>query len=167
MKKKKKNMSKEIVIVLLLLILISLILAVSLYDFVPSNINVPAKIEYSADSETTSIKQEIAYTNGGNLTADDKISDEESLVTSLKSYSIKSTDLTVYSDKKLYNSGNSNPFDYVEEYDSTITEENNSNTSDNGNDSNKETTTTTTSSSSGTSNSSSSTGTFFENKSSK
>lgn len=63
MKKKKNHLGKEFGIMIMLSLLIMLMLAVSLYDFVPSNINVPEVIEYSSDSATTSIKQEIAYTN--------------------------------------------------------------------------------------------------------
>lgn len=121
---KKKSLVKEIFILIVLLILVLLIVAVSLYDFIPTNINVPETVTYSADSKTTSIKQEIAYTNGGDATADPSQTDTE-LVTSLKSYSINSSDLTVYGQKNLYNSGNSNPFDYAtEEAPPTTTPEN-------------------------------------------
>lgn len=98
----KKSYFKEIVILILLLILIMLILAVALYDFVPTNVNIPETISYTPDSKTTSIKQEIAYTNGGDVTPDQT---ETELVTSLKSYSINASDLTVYGQKNLYNSG--------------------------------------------------------------
>lgn len=110
MKKGEINIAKEIFIIILLTILSMLVLAVALYDFIPNDINVSEGVEYTADSSTTSIKQEIAYTNGGDTTAD-----EEQMVTSLKSYSIQASDLTVYGQKNLYNSGNSNPFDYAEE----------------------------------------------------
>lgn len=63
MKKRKKHIGKEIIIMMLVALLIMLISAVLLYDFIPSNINIPEVIEYSSDSTTTSIKQEIAYTN--------------------------------------------------------------------------------------------------------
>ena len=114
MKKGQINVAKEIFIIILLIILIMLILAVALYDFMPNDINLSEAIEYTADSTTTSIKQEIAYTNGGDTTADESMSDQE-MVTSLKSYSIEASDLTIYGQKNLYNSGNSNPFDYAEE----------------------------------------------------
>ena len=126
-KRKKTSITKEVVILILLLILIMLIFAVALYDFIPSNIGVSDEISYSSDSKTTTIKQEIAYTNSGDLTADDdeifggdidasmdSESDSE-LITALKSYSIEASDLAVYGQKNLYNSGNSNPFDYSEE----------------------------------------------------
>jgi len=113
MKKKKNHITKEVGIILLLLTLIILMSAVALYDFIPTNINIPEPIKYAADSKTTSIKQEIAYTNGGDKTADESLTDEEEIVTSLKSYSIEASDLTVYGQKNLYNSGNSNPFDYA------------------------------------------------------
>lgn len=109
-----KKIIKEIFIFVLLLILIMLILAVALYDLIPSNITVPETISYSSDSTTTSIKQEIAYTNGGDTTADSSQNDSE-VVTALKSYSIKASDLKVYSDKAMYIEGNSNPFEYAAE----------------------------------------------------
>ena len=99
-KMKNKNYGKEIIILLLILILIMLILAVALYDFIPANVSVPETITYTSDTTTTSIKQEIAYTNGGDTTADTNQTDEQ-LVTSLKSYSIDSSDLTVYGEKNL------------------------------------------------------------------
>ena len=79
--KSKKNIIKEVFIFIVLLILVLLILAVSLYDYIPSNIRVEEIKEYNADSKTTSIKQEIAYTNGGDSTADGYT--QEELVTSL------------------------------------------------------------------------------------
>lgn len=57
---------------------------------------------------------------GGDITADEsatkgEVSKDDDIITSLKSYSIEASDLTVYGQKNLYNSGNSNPFDYAEE----------------------------------------------------
>lgn len=153
----KKSLRKEIFILILLLILIMLIVAVALYDFIPSNINMPEAITYSSDSITTSIKQEIAYTNGGDLSADQ--SDSE-LVTSLKSYSITSSDLTVYEQKNLYNKANSNPFDYAEEQ---TPEQNNTTV---GNTTNTTNTTTTNQTPAQTTNQTTS-GTFFEKPNSK
>lgn len=171
MKKRKNSFMKEISIFMLLLILIILILAVALYDFIPANINIPETVSYSADSTTTSIKQEIAYTNGGDVGAGFLGADSE-LVTSLKSYSIDSSDLAVYGEKNLYNSGNSNPFDYAEEA-STIQNAGNTgsqtNTQSNNTNSNTATntagTTTTNATSANTTNSNS--GTFFEKPNSK
>ena len=119
MKRNNFNIAKEILIFVALLIIIMLIIAVSLYDFIPSNVNVLEPISYSSDSTTTNIKQEIAYTNSGDTTADESAdnsekSDEE-LVASLKSYTINASELAMYGEKKLYNSGNSNPFDYASE----------------------------------------------------
>lgn len=151
MKKNKIGIMKEIVILVLLIILIMLILAVALYDFIPANITMPEPIEYSADSKTTSIKQEIAYTNGGDITADES---NQELITSLKSYSLDASDLKIYGQKNLYNSGNSNPFDYAEE-EAPAEGENNGQT------------TTTTNNSTAGQKTESKTGTFFENKTSK
>ncbi len=172
-----KSFVKEVFIFILLLILILLILAVALYDFIPANINVPETISYSPDTTTTSIKQEIAYTNGGDTTADSNQTDTE-LITSLKSYSINSSDLAVYGQKNLYNSGNSNPFDYAEEASTSngettqnpnpSTSEGNKgggqNTSSSGSTSNQ---TTNTATPANTTSSTSTPGTFFENTTSK
>ena len=167
MKKKGTHIGKEVCIMLLLVILIMLILAVALYDFIPNDINVAKAIEYTADSATTSVKQEIAYTNGGDSSADDSATEQE-IVTSLKSYSIEAGDLTVYGQKNLYNSGNSNPFDYATEA-VTTPEPNNTTTNTttgqpaNTTNSNSATTTNT----SGGNTTSSTTGTFFESSTSK
>lgn len=107
--KSKKNIMKEVFIFIVLLILVLLILAVALYDYVPSNISVAEIKEYSPDSKTTSIKQEIAYTNGGDMTADGMTEGE--FINSLKSYSIDASELALYAEKKQYEKGNSNPFD--------------------------------------------------------
>lgn len=123
MKNKKKNTSiqKEIFILVLLLILIMLILLVCLYEFIPNNINVENTISYSADPTTIKVKQEIQYTNNGDSTADIssnnsvKGMDEYELNDYLQSYTITSSQLDVYKQKKLYNSGNANPFDYASE----------------------------------------------------
>ena len=178
MKKKKAKIAKEIIILMLLTILIMLILAVALYDFIPSNIQIPEIKEYSSDSTTTAIKQEIEYTNGGDLGIDmdkDKDKDEE-IQTALKSYSIDSSDLTVYGQKNLYNSGNSNPFDYATEEQPSPSTGGNT-TSPNGQNTTQtntnSSTSTNTSSSTNTTNQSagkptnSTTGTFFENPASK
>ncbi len=174
MSKKKNSSMKEISIFMLLLILIILILAVALYDFIPSNINIPETISYSSDSATTSIKQEIAYTNGGDAGADFSQSDT-ALVTSLKSYSIDSSDLAVYGEKNLYNSGNSNPFDYAEEQATTNNSSGANNntgtaTSSNGSNTTNTATPNATGSTTNTTNgntTNSNTGTFFEKPNSK
>lgn len=114
----KKNYAKEIIIMMLLFIIIMLIMAVALYDFVPSSISIPELVEYTADSSTVSVKQEIEYTNGGDIVSESEDGEE---VSALRSYSIEAGDLVMYSQKNLYNSGNSNPFDYAEE---TVTETN-------------------------------------------
>ena len=119
-KKKKDNLTKEIFIMLLLTIIILLIMIVALYDFKPKKTLIPEVVTYSSDAKTTLIKQEINYTNGGDLTADGNI---DSVMTSLKSYSIEASDLSLYGQKNLYNSGNSNPFEYVQEETATPTGE--------------------------------------------
>lgn len=128
--KSKKNIMKEVFIFIVLLILVLLILAVALYDYVPSNVSIAEIKEYSPDSKTTSIKQEIAYTNGGDATADGMTEGE--LINSLKSYSIDASELAVYAEKKSYERGNSNPFDdYTVETETTT--QNNTTTQTNPN----------------------------------
>lgn len=107
--KSKKNVMKEVFIFIVLLILVLLILAVALYDYVPASVSVAEIKEYSPDSKTTSIKQEIAYTNGGDTTANGM--SEGELINSLKSYSIDASELALYAEKRSYEKGNSNPFD--------------------------------------------------------
>lgn len=99
---------------------------VALYDFKPNNVVVPEVVGYSSDPKTSTIKQEINYTNGGDTTADENM---ESILTPLQSYNIDATKLTVYSQKNLYNSGNSNPFEYVQQVDSAEAQKGNSNIS--------------------------------------
>lgn len=168
MKKKKTHIEKEIFIAILLAILIMLILAVALYDFIPNDVNIVEPIEYTADSATTSVKQEIDTTNNGDLTADQQQTQQE-IVTSLKSYSIEATDLTVYGQKNLYNSGNSNPFDYAP--DDTTTQPTDGNTANNTV-TEQQATTPSTNSATATNTTSntttnSPTGTFFESSTSK
>lgn len=173
--KSKKNIIKEVFIFIVLLILVLLILAVSLYDYIPSNIRVEEIKEYNADSKTTSIKQEIAYTNGGDSTADGYT--QEELVTSLKSYSIGEADLAMYKQKN-YDQGNSNPFEYgIEATNVNPNQDPNTNSNGNNNSTNtagqpvvsnttNQSNTNTATVTQGTTNNSS-TGTFFESPNSK
>lgn len=173
--KSKKNIIKEVFIFIVLLILVLLILAVSLYDYIPSNIRVEEIKEYNADSKTTSIKQEIAYTNGGDSTADGYT--QEELVTSLKSYSIGEADLAMYKQKN-YDQGNSNPFEYgIEATNVNPNPDPNTNSNGNNNSTNtagqpvvsnttNQSNTNTATVTQGTTNNSS-TGTFFESPNSK
>ena len=173
--KGKKNIIKEVFIFIVLLILVLLILAVSLYDYIPSNIRVEEIKEYNADSKTTSIKQEIAYTNGGDSTADGYT--QEELVTSLKSYSIGEADLAMYKQKN-YDQGNSNPFEYgIEATNVNPNQDPNTNSNGNNNSTNtagqpvvsnttNQSNTNTATVTQGTTNNSS-TGTFFESPNSK
>lgn len=150
MKNSKTNIGTEIGIFIVLLIVVILLMAGMLYDYVPRQETVLEPISYSSNSATTTIKQEISRTNGGkNLNADNFEIDGESL-TSLKSYSIEKSDLKVFSQKNLYNKGNSNPFEYAADEE----------TKENGQTTEDKTVT------QGTKNNST-TGTFFEKSSSK
>lgn len=168
--KSKKNIVKEVFIFIILLILVLLILAVSLYDYIPSTVKVSEIKEYNADSKTTAIKQEIAYTNGGDTKENDN--------GSLKSYSIEASDLSMFAQKN-YDKGNSNPFEYGIEATTNPTTTPDANNPSNGTNNtntttgqpatNSNTTTTpnnTTTVTPGTTNNST-TGTFFESPNSK
>jgi len=111
MKKRNSAIQKEVIIMLLLVILIMLILIVALYDFIPNDIVVSETISYSPDSVTTTVKQEIEYTNGGDAIADKSSSDIDEFEFG-EPYQITASDLETYNEKKLYDKGNSNPFDY-------------------------------------------------------
>ena len=125
MKRRKKNsITKEIIILLLLIIIILLIMIVALYDFRPSNIMVPETIPYSSDSKTKNVKQEINYTNDGDMTADGDVNmgdNSENNSLGSTTYNVDAMDLNVYKEKNLYISGNSNPFEYVQEENSIQT----------------------------------------------
>lgn len=125
MKRRKKNsITKEIIILLLLIIIILLIMIVALYDFRPSNVMVPETIPYSSDSKTKNVKQEINYTNDGDMTADGDVNtgdNSENNPIGSTTYNVDEMDLNVYKEKNLYISGNSNPFEYVQEETSSQT----------------------------------------------
>lgn len=164
--KSRKNIVKEVFIFIVLLILVLLILAVALYDFVPTNINVAEIKEYNPDSKTTAIKQEIAYTNGGDISED---STSEEFITSLKSYSIDASELAMYAQKN-YDKGNSNPFEYGAEATTNTTTDTNTTATTTTNTSATNTTTTNTTTATTTTNTTTSnttTGTFFEKPNSK
>lgn len=115
MKKSKTNVTNEIFILIALLILVILVLVMMLYEYSPRNVSVLEPISYASNSATTAIKQEISYTNGGDTVDDENFEIDGETITSLKSYSIEKSDLKVYSQKNLYNKGNSNPFEYAVE----------------------------------------------------
>ncbi len=86
---------KEIGIVLLLLVAIVLILGILLYDYIPNNKTVPAKVEaYTFPSD---IKEELSTTIKG----------EQKIV---RTYYIDSDNLSLYENTKEYNKGRAHPF---------------------------------------------------------
>lgn len=90
-----KTIIKEIGIVLLLLVAIVLILGILLYDYIPNNKTVPAKVE--AYTFPQDIKEELSKT----IQSDQKI---------VRTYYIDSDNLSLYENTKEYNKGRANPF---------------------------------------------------------
>lgn len=91
-----KAIAKEMIIVVILLVFISLLLAVILYDYMPINKVVPAKVVAYDISED--IKNELKDVNIGNT---DNI---------IKTYTVEADDLNVYEKSKKYDKGKENPF---------------------------------------------------------
>ncbi len=105
-----KNALKNIVLIVALAAVIVIIIAILLYDFIPSGSTVAEPNIYTADASTTKILSEIAeessslndqQNNAGSST-------EPNIV--LKSYSITETDLALYTASNEYEPGKADPF---------------------------------------------------------
>ena len=105
-----KNALKNIVLIVALAAVIVIIIAILLYDFIPSGSTVAEPKIYTADASTTKILSEIAeessslndqQNNAGSST-------EPNIV--LKSYSITETDLALYTASNEYEPGKADPF---------------------------------------------------------
>ena len=160
-----KSLVKELFIGVMLLMIVIFTLGIIFYDSMPNNKLAPTSITYTADATVTSTIQQIAEEKSNSSNNSSPSSDSNSsgidFGSVIASYSIGSTDLSIYESRKNYESGKSDPFeDYVEE---TTDDEDgngdNNNSGDNNNGSNS-------SSNKGNSNSSSS-GKLFENKTTK
>lgn len=91
-----KTIIKESLIVLLMIVAIALLLVFAFYDYIPLNKPIPVQVKsYEMSNE---IKEEI----GKNA-----ITGEQTIV---KTYTIESTELSVYEKNKDYNAGKYNPF---------------------------------------------------------
>lgn len=91
-----KTIIKEFFIVLLMIVAIGLLLAFVFYDYIPLNKTVPVKVK------AYEMPQEIEDEIGKNA-----IADEQTIV---KTYTIESTDLSLYESNKDYDAGKYNPF---------------------------------------------------------
>ena len=90
-----KTVLKEVGIAVLLLIAISLLFGILLYEYIPNNKTVPAKVEaYAFPSE---IERELSSSLKG----------EQEIV---RTFYIDSTDLNSYEYAREYNKGKANPF---------------------------------------------------------
>ncbi len=168
-----KSLVKELFIGVLLLMVVVFTLGILFYDSMPNNKATPTSITYTADTAVTTTIQQIAEEKSNSTTNSSSSSDSSGLDIGsvIASYSIGSTDLSTYAQRKTYESGKVDPFeDYKEETstdgnttgDNNSTGNNNNNNSNSGSNSNNGN-----SNSNGSSKNDSSTGKLFENKNSK
>lgn len=155
-----KSLVKELFIGVMLLMIVVFTLGIIFYDSMPNNKLAPTSITYTADATVTSTIQQISEEKSNSSNNSSSSSDSNSsgidFGSVIASYSIGSTDLSIYESRKNYESGKSDPFeDYVEE--TTDDEDGNNNNSGDNNGGNNS------SSDKGNSNNSSS-GKLFENK---
>lgn len=152
-----KSLVKELFIGVMLLMIVVFTLGIIFYDSMPNNKLAPTSITYTADATVTSTIQQISEEKSkNNTTSSSNTSSGNDFGSVIASYSIGSTDLSIYESRKNYESGKSDPFeDYVEE--TTDDEDGNNNNSGDNNGGNNS------SSDKGNSNNSSS-GKLFENK---
>lgn len=163
-----KSLVKELFIGVLLLMIVTITLGIAFYDSMPNNKLAPTSITYTADATVTSTIQQISEekSKNNNTTSSSNTSSGLDIGSVIASYSIGSTDLSIYESRKNYESGKSDPFeDYKEETSDDGNNGENNNGGDNGN-SGSGNNGNNNSSNNGGSNSSSS-GKLFENKTTK
>jgi hypothetical protein len=111
-----KNITKQVLISILTIIAVSLVLALVLYKFTPSNKIVPAKVQ--------------AYSTPENVASE--ISDnttEQKYETTNTVYEVTDSDLSLYKSSKSYNPGKSDPFATANETDESESKNENKTTS--------------------------------------
>ena len=117
-----KNVIKQVIIALLLCVVVAFILAFILYQYIPSNALVPAKVE--AYSTPENIASEIADST-----------QEQTYETTNTLLEVTDSDLSTYKSTGSYNPGKSNPFsDSVEDDSSASTDSETSGESTNSSD---------------------------------
>lgn len=103
-----RKVFKEIVIAMLLCIAIILVTALALYNYAPSNKELPAKVAYTTPDE---VEEELADSTGG-----------EAVVLT---YEVNGTDMSNFERTNSYNPGKTNPFeDFETEEEETETKTN-------------------------------------------
>ena len=128
-----KSLVKELFIGVMLLMIVVFTLGIIFYDSMPNNKLAPTSITYTADATVTSTIQQISEEKSkNNTTSSSNTSSGNDFGSVIASYSIGSTDLSIYESRKNYESGKSDPFeDYVEE--TTDDEDGNNNNSGDNN----------------------------------
>lgn len=170
-----KSLVKELFIGILLLMVVVFTLGILFYDSMPNNKATPTSITYTADTAVTTTIQQISEEKANSTSNSSSSTDSSGLNIGsvIASYSIGSTDLSTYAQRKTYESGKVDPFeDYKEETntDGNTTGDNNNSTGNNSSNSNGNSSSNSNngnSNSNGSSKNDSSTGKLFENKNSK
>lgn len=171
-----KSLVKELFIGVLLLMVVVFTLGILFYDSMPNNKATPTSITYTADTAVTTTIQQISEEKANSTSNSSSSSDSSGLNIGsvIASYSIGSTDLSTYAQRKTYESGKVDPFeDYKEETstDGNTTGDNNNSTGNNNNSNSNGNSSSNSnngnSNSNGSSKNDSSTGKLFENKNSK
>lgn len=169
-----KSLVKELFIGVLLLMVVVFTLGILFYDSMPNNKATPTSITYTADTAVTTTIQQISEEKANSTSNSSSSSNSSGLDIGsvIASYSIGSTDLSTYAQRKTYESGKVDPFeDYKEETNTDgNTTGNNNNSTGNNNSSNSNSSSNSNngnSNNNGSSKNDSSTGKLFENKNSK
>lgn len=167
-----KSLVKELFIGVLLLMVVVFTLGILFYDSMPNNKATPTSITYTADTAVTTTIQQISEEKANSTSNSSSSSNSSGLDIGsvIASYSIGSTDLSTYAQRKTYESGKVDPFeDYKEETntDGNTTGDNNNSTGNNSNGNSSSNSNNGNSNSNGSSKNDSSTGKLFENKNSK
>lgn len=171
-----KSLVKELFIGVLLLMVVVFTLGILFYDSMPNNKATPTSITYTADTAVTTTIQQISEEKANSASNSSSSSNSSGLDIGsvIASYSIGSTDLSTYAQRKTYESGKVDPFeDYKEETnaDGNTTGDNNNSTGNNNNSNSNGNSSSNSNNGNSNSNASSkndsSTGKLFENKNSK
>ena len=107
-----KNVLKNIILIIALAAVIVMIVAILLYDFIPSSSTVTEPNIYSADTSTTKVLSEIADSSESLDASDEDSSNINSSIV-LQSYSITETDLDLYTASNSYERGKADPFEEI------------------------------------------------------
>ena len=107
-----KSLVKELFIGVMLLMIVVFTLGIIFYDSMPNNKLAPTSITYTADATVTSTIQQISEEKSkNNTTSSSNTSSGIDFGSVIASYSIGSTDLSIYESRKNYESGKTDPFE--------------------------------------------------------